>query len=112
MPNAERSNPEKVGQPREKSDREKAADAKLLAELEKEKTPDHVETDDFTDYNPLAEQAMRLPSSVIGADGYAPDSHVRPIGGSQVVEPAASEQFSDDDDLGGGVVDPSSLTAD
>lgn len=113
--------PDKIGKPREKSEREKAADAKLLEELGKEATPstakegqmDHVETDDFTDYNPLAEQAMRLPSSVIGADGYEPDSHVRPVGGGQVIEPTSpSETFNDEDDLGGGVVDPGSLTAD
>lgn len=109
---AERTEPKKIGKPIEKTEAEKKKDAKLLAELEKENSPDHVETDDYVDFNPHAAQAERLPAGIKGADGYDPNSHVSQVGGG-VIEPTdRGESFSDDDDLGGGVGDASSLTAD
>lgn len=109
---ADRAKPPKVGKPMKKSEAEKQKDAKLLAELEREQAPDHIETDQYTDFNPLAAQAERLPAGIKGADGYEPDSHVTVAGGNAVEPTDPGETFNDDDDLGGGVGDASSLTAD
>lgn len=109
---AERSKPEKVGKPIQKTEAEKRKDQQLLEELEKEQTPDHIETDAYVDYNPLAAQAERLPAGIKGADGFAPDSHVAQVSSGTVEPEDPGESFSDEDDLGGGVGDASSLTAD
>lgn len=112
MPDAERSEPPKVGKPLEKSDAEKAKDEKLLKELAAEQDLiEHVETPEYTDWNPLAEQAERLPAGIKGADGFLPNAHVRDATGSTT----PVQQVQDDpidEDLGGGLTDPDSLTAD
>lgn len=108
---AEKSEPEKIGKPLERTEDDKKKDQKLLDELAKE--PDlieHKETDDYTDWNPLAEQVERLPTGIKGADGFNPNAHVRDATGS-----APQPQVEDDpidEDLGGGIGDASKLTAD
>lgn len=104
--------PDKIGKPLEKSPEEKAQDQKLIDELSKE--PDlieHVETPEYTDYNPLAAQADRLPAGIKGADGFNPNAHVREDSGINA-EPTAKSEDRIDEDLGGGIGDASQLTAD
>lgn len=107
--------PDRIGKPREKSEADKEADKKLLEEIENDpQNPKGMTHEEGGIYDPLQAQAEALPAGIRGADGFAPDSHVEPVSGehSQPASKQAGETFSDDDDLGGGIVNPDDLTAD
>jgi hypothetical protein len=94
----ENAMPKKIGKPLVKTEEEKAADLKLIEELENDpKNPSG-------GFDPLESQGMSLPNSIKGSDG--DKSHVVPVGGevesSDIEE--EDEEFDSEDD-------PDTLTA-
>jgi hypothetical protein len=96
--------PDKIGKPIQKTPEEKAADKKLLEDIENDKA------DPSPDFDPLEVQAEALPDSIKGSDGDKP--HVLDAGDDG--EPAHEVGLKDEEDeeLGGGIGDASQLTAD
>jgi hypothetical protein len=61
------------------------------------------------DFDPLLAQANRLPASKWGTAPGAQGEHVRPVTDTEDAEGPAREE---DEEFGGGIGDPSKLTAD
>jgi hypothetical protein len=62
--------------------------------------------------DPLFHASDRLPNFVKGADGDDPNAHVKAAVDDDGNIPSAMPEDDFDEDLGGGVGDPSQLTAD
>lgn len=105
--------PDQIGKPLEKSEADKEKDRKLLEDIENDKAdPKGAALEAGQQIDPLMSQALTLPTSILGADGFAPNSHVHPVEGSVSTYIEPDKETFDDDEFGGGVTDAGDLTAD